>query len=472
MRQKVEANKDFEAIANVGDGIKLLLLLKGISFHFQSQKYLSHSIHEALKRYYNCAQGRYATTQAYMEHFQNVIDVVTTSGGSIAGHSGVEDAIIADMPGEVLTRETLTDVQLKKVQEDTVARSTAIAFLLGCDRSRYGKLIEDLENDCLQGRNNYPTTVVAAYNLLTNWKQENRAGWRAPTTDGVAFANADDGKKTTKRNVTCHKCGVKGHYVTDCPELAAERTASGTSATQTGTTLLMTGIADGEFDDDRNTFTFVNHGVTCQIGTDGRVSKSWILLDNQSTVDVFYNPDLLMDIRTGSDSMSIHCNAGVTTTNLIGELSGYGTVWFHPDGIANILSLARIKDEQGYRVTYDSNNGNRFVIHKSDGSTRGLYYLDVTELANNGTDEDIVEDHDTDGEVAMVNTVADNRTKYTNRAYSRASLARKIQKIIGRPERILLYLDYTGLWLNCQMDSPEVVIVLFYPNHRYHAAPQ
>ena len=106
----------------------------------------------------------------------------------------------------------------------------------------------------------------------------------------MAFTNADDGKKAPiKRNVTCHKCGVKGHYATDCPELAAER-AAGFSATQTGTTLLMAGIAEGEFDDDSKTsFTFVNHGVTCQVGTDGRVPKSWILLDNQSTVDVFYN---------------------------------------------------------------------------------------------------------------------------------------------------------------------------------------
>ena len=267
-----------------------------------------------------------------------------------------------------------------------------MAFLLGCDRSRYGKLIEDLENDYLQGRNNYPTTVVAAYNLLTNWKQENRAGWRPPTADGVAFTNADDGKKAPiKRNVTCHKCGVKGHYATDCPELAAER-AAGVSATQTGTTLLMAGIAEGEFDDDNKTsFTFVNHGVTCQVGTDGRVPKSWILLDNQSTVDVFYNADLLTNIRAGTGSMTIHCNAGVTTTDLIGELSGYGTVWYHPDGIANILSLARVK-EQGYHVTYDSADGNRFIIHKADGnvrtfkeSTRGLYYLDVTDSAGNDT---------------------------------------------------------------------------------------
>jgi hypothetical protein len=202
------------------------------------------------------------------------------------------------------------------------------------------------------------------------------------------------------------------------------------------------------------------------------VPKSWILLDNQSTVDVFYNPDLLTDIRTGSDSMSIHCNAGVTTTKIIGELSGYGTVWFHPDGIANILSLARVK-EQGYRVTYDSNDGNRFVIHKSDGSTRmfkestrGLYYLDVTEQAGNGTDETVQEDEDdkntveddTDGEITMINTVADNRTKYTNRAYSRANLTRKIQKIIGRPStQEFIQIVERNLLPNCPVTQADII---------------
>ena len=459
VRQKVEANKEFEDIASSGDGIKLLIIFKGISFHFQSQKYICHSIHEALKRYYNCAQGRYATTQAYMEHFQNVYEVVTTSGGSVAGHKGVEDEIIASLAGGV-TRETITPEQLQKVRDDAIVRSTAMAFLLGCDRSRYGKLIEDLENDFLQGRNTYPTTVVAAYNLLTNWKQENRAGWRTPTADGVAFTNTDDGKKAPlKRNVTCHMCGVKGHYATDCPELAAER-ASGNSTPHTGTTLLMAGIADGEFDEDEKaSFTFVNHGITCQVGTDGRVPKSWILLDNQSTVDVFYNPDLLSNIRTGSESMTIHCNAGVTTTDLIGELSGYGTVWYHPDGIANILSLARVK-EQGYHVTYDSEDGNRFTIHKSNGSvrifkesTRGLYYLDVAEPFDI-TQESVQNERET----TLINTVAANRSNYTNRAYDRAVLARKIQKMIGRPSTAeYIQIVENHLLPNCPVTRADIV---------------
>jgi Zinc knuckle len=455
VRQKVESNETYAEVSRTGNGIGLLIILKGISFHFQSQKYSCHSIHEALKRFYNCSQGRFATTQAYMEHFQNVMDVVTQSGGSITGHTGIEDSIIKERK---TTRENISAADLADVVADAEARSKAIAFLLGCDRARYGKLIEDLENDFLQGRNNYPKTVVAAYNLITNWKQENRFGWRAPQADGVAFAT--DGKKTpTKKNVNCHKCGVKGHYATDCPELAAQRAEAG----QSGTTMLMAGINDGEFDSEPDVnFTFVNHGVTCQMGEDGRLPKTWILLDNQSTVDVFYNDELLTNIRTGNESMDIHCNAGIATTNQIGELSGYGTVWYHPDGIANILSLSRVK-EQGYRVTYDSDGGNHFKVIKSDGTARtfseskkGLYYLDTAGDAhdNDDSDEEIEEQSD----VALINTVADNRTKYTNRAYLRATMARKIQQIIGRPStREFMQIVDKNLLPNCPVTRADIV---------------
>ena len=88
----------------------------------------------------------------------------------------------------------------------------------------------------------------------------------------------------------------------------------------------MAGVDNGDFDDTERHFQFLQNGtedaVTCQIGEDGRLPKSWILLDNQSTVDVFYNPNLLTNIREDTKSMSIHCNAGVATTNLIGDLAG------------------------------------------------------------------------------------------------------------------------------------------------------
>jgi len=59
--------------------------------------------------------------------------------------------------------------------------------------------------------------------------------------------------------------------------------------------------------------------------------------DYQSTVDVFQNKDVLKNTTKSEDSMTIHCKAGTTSTNLIGELTGYGIVWYHPSVIADIL---------------------------------------------------------------------------------------------------------------------------------------
>ena len=94
--------------------------------------------------------------------------------------------------------------------------------------------------------------------------------------------------------------------------------------------------------------------------------NTWVFLDNQSTVDVFYNKDLLENIREVNKQMNIHCNAGISTTNLVGDLQGYGTVWFYEEGIANILSLARVKKDQ--EVSLNSEKGNCFEVSRKNKS--------------------------------------------------------------------------------------------------------
>jgi hypothetical protein len=82
--------------------------------------------------------------------------------------------------------------------------------------------------------------------------------------------------------------------------------------------------------------------------------------------------------------MRIKCNAGLASTNMVGEYGGYGTVWFLEDGIANILSLARVSKK--FRVTYDSSGtDNAFIVHKPDGTLRkfeehvsGLFVHDIS----------------------------------------------------------------------------------------------
>ena len=191
-----------------------------------------------------------------------------------------------------------------------------------------------------------------------------------------------------------------------------------------------------------------NHGT--------KVNPTWILLNNQSTVDVFYNLALLHNIRKANRHMDIHCNAGVTSTNLIGDLPGYGEVWFHANGIANILSLARVKE--WYQVTYDSMNGNVFEVAKLDGSVRffkesarSLYYMDTSQR-----DEQL-----------LVTTVADKCSNYTDRDYSHAVLAHKVHNIIGRPSlHDYLRIIDKNLLPNCPITRANILAVedIFGPN--------
>jgi len=79
------------------------------------------------------------------------------------------------------------------------------------------------------------------------------------------------------------------------------------------------------------------------------IPSTWILLDKQSTVCEFSNGDLLENIREVDTWMDIHCNAGITSTNMVGDLKGFGEVWYNPKGITNILSMTVV--EKHFRVT-------------------------------------------------------------------------------------------------------------------------
>jgi len=168
-------------------------------------------------------------------------------------------------------------------------------------------------------------------------------------------------------------------------------------------------------------------------------------------VDVFPNPKLLTDIHTVKGSLKIHTQAGATTTKMRGNLRGYGEVWCCKDGIANILSLSNIKKK--HRVTFDSCEGNQFVVHRSDGtartfneSKRGLCYLDVVKSVQEEMD------------AVFINTVAENKSKYTETDYSKALLARKAQRRVGHPSlKTFLRIVDGKRFKNCPLQREDLM---------------
>ena len=101
------------------------------------------------------------------------------------------------------------------------------------------------------------------------------------------------------------------------------------------------------------------------IQSGGHINPTWVLLDNQYTVEVFSSRSLLNNIRKSNRSLAFLSTGGRTTNDLQGDLRGYGRVWFHPGGIAKILSLSKVADK--YRVSYDSTGENKFLVHLPRG---------------------------------------------------------------------------------------------------------
>jgi hypothetical protein len=129
------------------------------------------AIHDGMWRFYMIYQDKQATCQAYLEKFQNCVDVLDHCGGLIGHIPGLVNSMLeeSNIDPNTATKEQI-DVALEATQDEYLA----VAFLLGSDRNRYGKLNGNLENGYMQGQDRYPKTLTSAYSLLTNWKQDAR----------------------------------------------------------------------------------------------------------------------------------------------------------------------------------------------------------------------------------------------------------------------------------------------------------
>ena len=121
-----------------------------------------------------------------------------------------------------------------------------------------------------------------------------------------------------------------------------------------------------------------------------KVPEHYILLDSKSTHCTFYTRSYLKNIRRAPIPIKVNTNGGVMECVLEGDLPGFGPVYFNPNGIANILSLA-VVEAAGRRVTYDSWDGGVFHVHNPDSGRivdfhqlpSGLYVHD-TSKSNEG----------------------------------------------------------------------------------------
>jgi hypothetical protein len=177
------------------------------------------------------------------------------------------------------------------------------------------------------------------------------------------------------------------------------------------------------------------------------VGATTILLDSQANISLFRDDHLLNNVRESEVKITIsgiNTNDASLTSDQVGDFRDLGTVFYHPQAAANILSFSDMSKNN--TATY-SQLSNSFSLTTPAGSVykfeqnNGLYECDVTT---------------NDSHMALV-TVADQERMYTSRQVKSAQQARKLIRSLGYPSpRVVVDMINAGTLTNCPVTPQDI----------------
>ena len=421
MKEKLKSIPDFADKDVACDCVWLLKAIQGITYHFDGRMPVYMSLEESEIAFKKYIQRPEESVDEYVEHYRALLDVHEHYGGSVGNHKGAIEQARKENPDPRLKIE-----DLQRIARD---RTLALGFVMRADRKRFGLLLTELKNNYGRKLDQFPKDLNEAYALLVHYEPPEAFAARkgqnsnstaasnnaAPTTttpsivpvpttsneDAMTFVVISGKDGVTHQGITCHACGDKGHYSPECP---------GKSGVQ---------ILQIEMPSE------VEPGFVFSQNSNKMIPPHWVLLDSQSTVSVFHNKSYLTNIRKSAASLTVYTNGGTQVSDHVGDVKNFGPVWYNPDSLANILSLAAVR--KLCRVTMDTAVEAAILVHRTNGRTMkfqefssGLYFHDPTTA---GLD------------YSFVSTVAANKACFTPREVECADAALSLHRKLGRPSQ-------------------------------------
>jgi hypothetical protein len=488
LKNDLNASDLFPSIRQNQDVIGLLCLIQGLccSYDAKIQSVMATvASHKCLFTYYQKAG---VNNHTYHCKFLAHVETIETYGG--LGSVGVIPtflkAKIIKMANDGTIKDAANPTNQEKALAITAVREEYLAALMlsRANRDRFNELRNDLQNQYGYGEDRYPKTTDACLSLLNRWKVTTTPSTqpRTPRTatptkpnEDAALVFTQDATKSggPKRNspfktvpsddsstrsaktsplkspikkptnVWCKTCGALGHVSAVCPE--AKPPAQVHAMTET---------------DDPSVASDSSSIFILAQQTDRKpIDPDFLLLDSQSTVNLFSNPNLVNNIRQATTPINVHCNKGTMPTTAVTDF-GTNEVYLNPDGIANVLSLFSLG--QKHHITYDSKDcGGVFKVHTSEGllefklTDKGLHALDL-KTTPNAAHLLVTSSQPTDGHL-HVNNVRLNYEGFTKKQILRANDARRLMQMVALPsERALQSMVRLNMLQNCPITNDDI----------------
>ncbi|MGC9156348.1 MAG: reverse transcriptase domain-containing protein, partial [Ferrimicrobium sp.] len=409
---------------------------------------------EANRRYHSLSQGASEHTEAFKRRVDAAISSLEAAGSQVPAQ----------------------DVQ-------------AHTYLSQLADNRYASLKTYLSNESALGNDLYPDNLEAAHALALRWKIPGvaQAGRTAGHfSDAVVMLAADGpppaapqpksergdkrdakkprGKKRKERQGDdkpggdgCHACGEAGHWVRDCPHVKAVAQAAKKKSATTKTSLVM---VDSVAEPDE--VVFVHETGSPEGGCQGcpepppvhtmvagvESGPREVLLDNQSTVHLFTNEELVSNVRPAARPIRVSGVGGIVSVDKVGDFGSFGEVYVSEASPANVLSFSAVRKQLRVSYEYDADV---FSVHAPEGTMEFVPF-------DSGSESGHLYAYNVPyPESVLVQTVEERMKLYSRRQVAAAEAARDLERVLGYPSAAsMIKMINTGALIGSAVTAQDV----------------
>jgi hypothetical protein len=352
MKNAVKQDPDYEHWDRNNDALRLWLSIVDISMNGAGLP--DNDVkrqNEARHRFDRMRQRSNESTGDFYDRFIDHYEAMESQGARLF------EVIIPELNLEGYFNDQAQQAQITQIREESRQREErmkAMSFINKLDRTRYQHMLDELENSFQFGRDEYPETLVDAYALACRYREKGQrvdGNIAKGEKYGAAFAAVKNAKTKAKdssndakgaaKSTRCYLCEQDGHIRPRCPILVKAIEY-----------IIKTGKSLEELEKDIKTKAAI---ITIRgleeyiLETSSRpFTNNDVLLDNQASVNVFNNKNLLTNIRKTREPIYVAgVGKGEIYADLEGDFDGYGTVYYAPECIANILCLFDMNKNYG-----------------------------------------------------------------------------------------------------------------------------